>query len=183
MALIPHGPLAAPQGSPVNRRMLDPAERTSEVLFGLIMVLTFTGSLSIAEAGREDIRAMLIGAPGCNIAWGPHGRRLRSRRLRRLEGERELHVTIVGAFADPGKAVRAGLRGLQLLRAADRMEASTRGELAADPAYGVLTAAVELRHRRIGISARPERGDLELRLALVAWAGVSGWARQVQFAA
>lgn len=51
-------------------RVLDPAERIAEVLFGLIMVLTFTGSLSIAEAGRDDIRAMLIGAIGCNIAWG-----------------------------------------------------------------------------------------------------------------
>jgi VIT1/CCC1 family predicted Fe2+/Mn2+ transporter len=40
------------------------------VLFGLIMVLTFTGSLSIAEAGREEIRTMLIGALGCNVAWG-----------------------------------------------------------------------------------------------------------------
>jgi len=34
------------------------------------MVLTFTGSLSVAEAGREDIRTMLIGAVGCNLAWG-----------------------------------------------------------------------------------------------------------------
>ena len=50
--------------------MLDPSERTAEVLFGLIMVLTFTGSLSAAEAGPDDIRAMLIGALGCNIAWG-----------------------------------------------------------------------------------------------------------------
>src|SRR5215813_5028512 len=51
-------------------RVLDPNERMSEVLFGLIMVLTFTGSLSVAEAGREDVRVMLIGALGCNIAWG-----------------------------------------------------------------------------------------------------------------
>ena len=42
----------------------------SEILFSLIMVLTFTGSLSIAEAGREDIRTMLLGALGCNLAWG-----------------------------------------------------------------------------------------------------------------
>jgi VIT1/CCC1 family predicted Fe2+/Mn2+ transporter len=34
------------------------------------MVLTFTGSLSVVEAGRDDVRAMLIGALGCNIAWG-----------------------------------------------------------------------------------------------------------------
>jgi len=34
------------------------------------MVLTFTGSLSVAEAGRGNIRTMLIGALGCNLAWG-----------------------------------------------------------------------------------------------------------------
>jgi hypothetical protein len=34
------------------------------------MVLTFTGSLSVAEAGREDVRTMFIGALGCNLAWG-----------------------------------------------------------------------------------------------------------------
>ena len=50
--------------------MLEPSERISEVLFGLIMVLTFTGSLSVAEAGREDVRTMLVGALGCNLAWG-----------------------------------------------------------------------------------------------------------------
>ena len=53
-----------------SKRPLEPVERISEVLFGLIMVLTFTGSLSVAEAGREDIRVMLIGALGCNLAWG-----------------------------------------------------------------------------------------------------------------
>ncbi len=53
-----------------SRRVLDPIDRVSEVLFGLIMVLTFTGSLSVAEAGRDDVRAMLIGALGCNLAWG-----------------------------------------------------------------------------------------------------------------
>jgi hypothetical protein len=51
-------------------RVLEPIERVQEVLFGLIMVLTFTGSLSVAEAGREDVRTMLIGALGCNVAWG-----------------------------------------------------------------------------------------------------------------
>ncbi|HTI43941.1 MAG TPA: hypothetical protein VL693_19080 [Vicinamibacterales bacterium] len=52
------------------RRVLEPSERTAEVLFGLIMVLTFTGTLSVADAGRADVRAMLIGALGCNLAWG-----------------------------------------------------------------------------------------------------------------
>src|SRR3979490_457462 len=53
-----------------NKRLLGPAERIGEALFGLIMVLTFTGSLSVAEAGRDDVRTMLIGALGCNLAWG-----------------------------------------------------------------------------------------------------------------
>ena len=52
------------------RHVLDPIERFSEILFGLIMVLTFTGSLSAAASGRNEVRTMLIGALGCNLAWG-----------------------------------------------------------------------------------------------------------------
>ena len=51
-------------------RVLDPVDRMSEVLFGLIMALTFTGTLSVATAGREDVRALLVGMIGCNLAWG-----------------------------------------------------------------------------------------------------------------
>jgi len=50
--------------------VLEPSERSAEVLFGLIMVLTFTGSLSVAEADRTEVRTMLIAALGCNLAWG-----------------------------------------------------------------------------------------------------------------
>jgi hypothetical protein len=53
-----------------SKRVLEPSERIAEVLFGLIMVLTFTGALSVAEADRAEVRTMLIGALGCNIAWG-----------------------------------------------------------------------------------------------------------------
>jgi hypothetical protein len=52
------------------RRALEPIDRISEMLFSLIMVLTFTGSISVAEAGRDDVRLMLVGALGCNLAWG-----------------------------------------------------------------------------------------------------------------
>jgi hypothetical protein len=34
------------------------------------MVLTFTGSLSAATSGRQEVRTMLVGAIGCNLAWG-----------------------------------------------------------------------------------------------------------------
>ena len=53
-----------------RRRVLEPTERFSEILFGLIMVLTFTGALSVATSGREDVKEMIIGAIGCNLAWG-----------------------------------------------------------------------------------------------------------------
>jgi hypothetical protein len=51
-------------------RVLDPIERVSEALFGLIMVLTFTGSLSVANPERSEVREMLVAAIGCNLAWG-----------------------------------------------------------------------------------------------------------------
>ena len=57
-----------PEGK--RRRVLEPTERFSEILFGLIMVLTFTGALSVATSGREDVKEMIIGAIGCNLAWG-----------------------------------------------------------------------------------------------------------------
>ena len=53
-----------------NKRILEPIERISEVLFGLIMVLTFTCSFSVAQAGRAEVRTLLVGALGCNFAWG-----------------------------------------------------------------------------------------------------------------
>ena len=53
-----------------TRGVLDPVERSMEALFGLIMVLTFTGTLSVWTDGRAEVREMLIGALGCNTAWG-----------------------------------------------------------------------------------------------------------------
>jgi hypothetical protein len=53
-----------------SKRVLDPVERSSEILFGLIMVLTFTSSMRAATSGRAEVRAMIIGALGCNLAWG-----------------------------------------------------------------------------------------------------------------
>jgi hypothetical protein len=45
-------------------------DRISEVLFGLIMALTFTATLGVATADDIAIRTMLLGALGCNLAWG-----------------------------------------------------------------------------------------------------------------
>lgn len=50
--------------------VLSPVDRTSEILFGLIMVLTFTGAISVANDGRQEVRDLLWAALGCNVAWG-----------------------------------------------------------------------------------------------------------------
>ncbi|MFO1210963.1 MAG: hypothetical protein U1E40_17375 [Amaricoccus sp.] len=59
-----------PAAPPTLRRALDPASRASEILFGLIMVLTFTLSLGAAAGESVGVRAVLLGALGCNLAWG-----------------------------------------------------------------------------------------------------------------
>jgi len=59
-----------PTSGGATARVLDPIDRVSEVLFGLIMALTFTCTLGVATAHNMQIRTMLIGALGCNLAWG-----------------------------------------------------------------------------------------------------------------
>jgi hypothetical protein len=53
-------------------RHLDPATSLAEILFGLIMTLTFTlgAGIIIQDEGREGARELLIAIIGCNIAWG-----------------------------------------------------------------------------------------------------------------
>ena len=51
-------------------RILEPMDRISEVLFGLIMALTFTLTLGVVTADSIQVRTMLLAALGCNLAWG-----------------------------------------------------------------------------------------------------------------
>ncbi len=53
-----------------RERLLDPVDRISEILFGLIMAVTIVGSLSIATAGKDEVRTVMMAALGCNLAWG-----------------------------------------------------------------------------------------------------------------
>jgi len=59
-----------PENKEKSARVLDPIERASEVIFGLLMAMTFIGALSAATAGREEIKTMMFTAIGCNLAWG-----------------------------------------------------------------------------------------------------------------
>lgn len=92
--------------------LLDPMERISEVLFGLVMVLTTTCSFSIGGGGRTEVRQMLIGALGCTLAWGivdavmylmdrfsAHGREIVAlRAVQRAASPSEAHRVIAGAM-------------------------------------------------------------------------------------
>jgi hypothetical protein len=55
---------------PTREPVLSPVDRVSEMLFGLFMALTFVGAMSVAEAGRTQVRDMFVAALGCNLAWG-----------------------------------------------------------------------------------------------------------------
>jgi hypothetical protein len=63
------GAAAAGAGA-LEADVLSPVDRISEMLFGLLMALTFTGAVSVAESGKAEIRTMLLAALGCNLAWG-----------------------------------------------------------------------------------------------------------------
>ena len=58
--------------SALMNRYLDPASSLGEIMFGLIMTLTFTlgAGIIIEDEGREGARELLIALIGCNIAWG-----------------------------------------------------------------------------------------------------------------
>src|SRR3954468_24662732 len=88
-------------------RILDPLERFSEIVFGLIMVLSFTCAISVAEIGREDVRAMFIGALGCNLAWGIIDAAFYLIACLTEHGRHALLLGSVQSSADPARAQRA----------------------------------------------------------------------------
>jgi VIT1/CCC1 family predicted Fe2+/Mn2+ transporter len=86
------------------KRVLEPMERISEVLFGLIMVLTITCSFSVAGAGHTEVRQMLIGALGCNLAWGVIDAVLYWMACFSARGQGIVALQAVQATANAGKA-------------------------------------------------------------------------------
>jgi hypothetical protein len=56
---------------PSIHNFLDPGDALGEVMFGIIMTLTFTvGARFFLVAEEFDRNELIIGAVGCNIAWG-----------------------------------------------------------------------------------------------------------------
>ena len=58
--------------STLMSRYLDPASSLGEIMFGLIMTLTFTlgAGIIIEDEGKQGAHDLLIALIGCNIAWG-----------------------------------------------------------------------------------------------------------------
>lgn len=54
----------------LDDKVLSPIDRVSEVLFGVIMALTFTCTFKVARADEATVREMLFAALGCNVVWG-----------------------------------------------------------------------------------------------------------------
>ena len=133
-----------------SKRVLEPYDRISEVLFGLIMVLTFTGSLSIA-GGREAVRTMLLGALGCNLAWGV------------IDGV----LYLMGCLAEKSK----GLLALRAVRkASDPQKAQQLVAKALPPLLASILQPVELETMRQRLQALPEPSE-RARLGSGEWFG------------
>jgi len=116
-------------------RYLDPATSLAEVLFGLIMTLTFTlgAGIIIEDEGREGARELLIAVIGCNIAWGV------------IDGA----LYLVNEWFDRGRLRRLGqaIRGAPDEKAAKSLVAGELDELLED------------------VTAVPEREALYARIA------------------
>lgn len=87
-----------------RERLLHPIDRISEILFGLIMAVTIVGSMSIATAGRDEMRTVTMAALGCNLAWGlVDAVMYLVRTVTERSRNRELAKRIVGADVDTAR--------------------------------------------------------------------------------
>ena len=136
------------------RHVLAPVERASEILFGLIMLLTLTNSLDVAQAGREGVRTMLLGALGCNVAWGII----------------DAVLYLMGSLADKAR----GLLAVRAVRETTNSETAQR--LIADELPSVVTrvlepAELEAVHQRLKQLSEPPK---HAHLSKDDWRGALG---------
>ena len=128
-----------------SQRVLEPAERISEVLFGLIMVLTITGSVSVAEADRAEVRTMLLSALGCNTVWGI------------IDGV----LYLMGCLAEKGRSLKI-LRAVR--KATDPHQAQRLIQAALPSVVAAILQPAELEaihHRLKQRSESPDRAHLD----------------------
>ena len=128
---------------------LDPGERLGELLFGLIMVLTFTLGAGIELQGdRQGTRELLIAALGCNAAWGIIDAALYL--MSRLSERGRLHRLVREIQAAPGSEQALALVDKELH---ERIPAIVRSELRAALDAHVLERVRELKLERNRVTA------------------------------
>jgi len=64
------GPVPPPVSGDTGGGVLSPIDRLTELLYGIVLVLTFTGALRVAAQGGDDVVSTLWAAVGCSLAWG-----------------------------------------------------------------------------------------------------------------
>jgi VIT1/CCC1 family predicted Fe2+/Mn2+ transporter len=134
-------------------RILDPMDRISEVLFGLIMALSFTLTFAVATADNMAVRTMLFAALGCNLAWGI------------IDGG----VYLLARLNQQGRAI------LRWRAARDARDAGTAQRVIADAMPPLLASIVEpaqLEAMRRKLSELPE--PARPRLTKSDWLGALG---------
>ena len=117
-------------------RALAPADSLSEILFGLIMTLTFTlGAGVLVREEPDAARELLLATLGCNIAWGlidalmylagqrfERGRRARLADAIRAEATEDRAARIVA-----GRRNRPRRWGVWVIVSSARRTSGTRG--------------------------------------------------------
>ncbi|HMN45508.1 MAG TPA: VIT1/CCC1 transporter family protein [Povalibacter sp.] len=143
-SVMPQEQPEMPADASLMHRYLDPATSLAEILFGLIMTLTFTLSagLLVADEGREGARQLLIAVIGCNVAWGII----------------DAMLYLVGQLFDRGRLRRLG-RAIRANPTDARTRELVAGEL--DPLLGEILPSAErdVLYARIAdnVAQRPER--------------------------
>lgn len=133
--------------------VLNPVDRISEVLFGLIMVLSFTGAISASTDAREDVRELLWAALGCNVAWGLVDAIMY---LMNVAIERGHAITVIKKIQESKNTDEAG----QILK--DEIQ----------PAIAGLMTTVELNELSSLLKKLPEPSKKNLLTGTDIWAGV-----------
>jgi hypothetical protein len=128
---------------------LDTGERVGELLFGLIMVLTFTLGAGIELAGDpQETRSLLIAALGCNTAWGIIDGALYL--MNRLSERGRLHRLVLAIKASPDREQALALVNAEL---DERLPAVVRPEVRAALDEHVLERVRELKLERNRVTA------------------------------
>lgn len=126
-----------------------------EILFGLIMALTITNSIEIAQHGEADVRTLIAGALGCNLAWGV------------IDGA----MYLMTQFGDRGRAFAA------LRSARDQSRPAEARQIIAEalpPLLASLLRQEELETLRVRLSGLPEAVTERRRLTSDDWLAAVG---------